>query len=66
MKKLWTYIDWIIFVQVLNKQALSLLKTLVGNDRVKEEAMKGGISELIVAAMNKHQVRLCIQSGEVT
>lgn len=53
-----TYIKWIIFLQVLNKQALSLLKTLVGNDRVKEAAMKSGVSQLIVAAMTKHQVRL--------
>lgn len=40
---------------ILNRQALSLLKTLVGNDKVKEEAMKSGVSQLIVAAMTKHE-----------
>lgn len=51
------YIKLIMSLQILNKQALSLLKTLVGNDKVKEEAMKSGVSQLIVAAMTKHEVR---------
>lgn len=45
---------------VLNKQALSLLKALVGNDRVKEAAMKSGVSQLIVAAMTKHQMECSV------
>lgn len=39
----------------LNRQALSLLKTLAGNDEVKNEAMKAGIAPLLVAAMASHQ-----------
>ncbi|KAG7168597.1 Armadillo repeat-containing protein 6-like [Homarus americanus] len=39
----------------INKQAMSLLKAMVGNDKVKTEAMKSGVSQLIIAAIIKHQ-----------
>ncbi|KAK3861857.1 hypothetical protein Pcinc_032222 [Petrolisthes cinctipes] len=39
----------------LNKQAMSLMKTVAGNDKVKDGAMKAGIAPLLVAAMNRHQ-----------
>ncbi|XP_027212248.2 armadillo repeat-containing protein 6 [Penaeus vannamei] len=39
----------------LNKQAITFLKTLVGNDKVKAEAMKTGSPQLIIAALAKHQ-----------
>lgn len=40
---------------ILNKQTISLLKAMVGNDKVKEEAMKSGIGQLVIAAMINHQ-----------
>ncbi|XP_068217257.1 armadillo repeat-containing protein 6 [Palaemon carinicauda] len=39
----------------LNKQAMLLLKNMVGNDKVKEEAMKTGAPFLIISALDKHQ-----------
>ncbi|XP_071546624.1 armadillo repeat-containing protein 6 [Panulirus ornatus] len=39
----------------LNKQAISLLKAMVGNDKVKVEAMKMGVGELIIVSMTSHQ-----------
>ncbi|XP_047491037.1 armadillo repeat-containing protein 6-like [Penaeus chinensis] len=39
----------------LNKQSMTFLKTLVGNDKVKAEAMKTGSPQLIIAALAKHQ-----------
>lgn len=44
--------------QALNKQAITFLKTLVGNDKVKAEAMKTGSPQLIIAALAKHQVNV--------
>ncbi|XP_066977269.1 armadillo repeat-containing protein 6 isoform X1 [Macrobrachium rosenbergii] len=40
---------------VLNKQAMLLLKNMVGNDKVKVEAMRTGAPSLIIAALDKHQ-----------
>nr|XP_045612554.1 armadillo repeat-containing protein 6-like isoform X2 [Procambarus clarkii] len=39
---------------ILNKQAISLLKAMVGNDEVKREAMKSGVGQLVIMSMTNH------------
>ena len=45
-------------------ETLKLLKTLAGNDNVKNDVRTGGIFQLLVSTMSKHMVRLTQQSFE--
>ncbi|CAL4172295.1 unnamed protein product [Meganyctiphanes norvegica] len=39
----------------INKQAVALLRTISGNDKVKEQAMKSGAGSMVIACLNRHQ-----------
>lgn len=47
-------------VEKINWQALKLLKTLAGNDDVKAHIITSGIAPLIVYAISRFRVCICI------
>lgn len=39
----------------INKQAVSLLRAISGNDKVKDQAMKSGTGPMVVASLRRHE-----------